>query len=135
MFQAISPAVFASLADVYGRRPVIIVLLVLYTAGCIGSALCPTSDYWLLMLMRILQSAGGSPLIAIGIGVVSDIATPQERGTFVGAFNLGGTMGVGIGPLIGGALAYGLGWRSIFWFLTICCGVTLVPVILSVYPV
>lgn len=45
------------------------------------------------MLMRVLQASGGSALIAIGTGVVADIAMPHERGRYLGLFNLGTTAG------------------------------------------
>ncbi|WRT65600.1 uncharacterized protein IL334_002545 [Kwoniella shivajii] len=129
VFQAITPTIWGSAGDCYGRRPVFIVLLLVYMSSSIGSALCPTSAYWLLMVMRALQATGGSALIAVGVGVVSDIAMPQERGVYIGVFNLGTTVGPALGPLLGGIFAYTLGWRSIFWFLCIFCGCVVIPMI------
>lgn len=63
------------------------------------------------MVLRIIQSSGGSATIAIGAGVVSDVARPQERGKYLGLFNLTSTFGPSIGPLLGGVLAGTLGWR------------------------
>ncbi|WVQ78721.1 hypothetical protein IAT38_000808 [Cryptococcus sp. DSM 104549] len=131
IFQALTPSLFGSAGDCFGRRPVFIVCLVVYIGSCIGSALCPTNAYWLLMIMRFVQASGGSPLISIGTGIVADIATPQERGKYLGLFNLGTMLGPSLGPLIGGVLTYGLGWRSIFWFLLIFCGCVLVPIVLA----
>ena len=87
-------------------RPIFIFCLIVYTLSCIGTALCPTNAYWLLMLLRIFQvrfdhddvpltqqSTGGSCLIAVGMGVVADIALPHERGKYVGGFNLSTTFG------------------------------------------
>ncbi|ODO04663.1 hypothetical protein I350_05272 [Cryptococcus amylolentus CBS 6273] len=129
IFQALTPSIWGSAGDSYGRRPIFIICLLVYLLGCVGSALCPTNAYWLLMLMRIVQSSGGSPVIAIGAGIIADIARPQERGRYLGIFNLTSTMGPTLGPLIGGLLSYGLGWRSIFWFLVIFCGAVTVPMI------
>ncbi|ORY29520.1 major facilitator superfamily domain-containing protein [Naematelia encephala] len=129
VFQALTPAIWGSAADAYGRRPIYIICLLIYLLSCVGTALCPTSDYWLLMLMRILQATGGSSVIAIGTGVIADISIPQERGKYIGIFNLQATLGPALGPLLGGIFAFTLGWRSIFWFLAIACGVVLVPMI------
>ncbi|WWC60193.1 uncharacterized protein I303_102758 [Kwoniella dejecticola CBS 10117] len=129
VFQALTPSLWGSAGDCYGRRPVFIVLLTIYLLSCIGTALCPTSAYWLLMLMRVLQASGGSALIAIGTGVVADIAMPHERGRYLGLFNLGTTVGPTLGPLLGGIFAFTLGWRSIFWFLCIFCACVLIPMI------
>ncbi|WWC68737.1 uncharacterized protein I206_102671 [Kwoniella pini CBS 10737] len=129
VFQALTPSLWGSAGDCYGRRPVFILLLTIYLLSCIGTALCPTSAYWLLMLMRVLQASGGSALIAVGTGVVADIAMPHERGRYLGLFNLGTTVGPALGPLLGGIFAFTLGWRSIFWFLCIFCACVLVPMI------
>ncbi|WVR03902.1 hypothetical protein IAU60_000901 [Kwoniella sp. DSM 27419] len=131
VFQALTPAIWGSAGDCFGRRPIYILCLTIYLLSCVGTALCPTSAYWLLMLMRVLQATGGSALIAIGTGVVSDIAMPHERGRYIGLFNLGTTVGPALGPLLGGVFAYTLGWRSIFWFLVIFCACVVIPMILA----
>lgn len=42
-------------------RPIYIVCLLIYVLSCVGTALCPTSAYWLLILMRILQVSPLAP--------------------------------------------------------------------------
>ena len=80
-----------------------------------------------------------------GAGVIGDITTSSERGSLVGIFGGGNLfvcymeascprkqadkfivrmLGQGIGPVIGGLLTKAWGFRSIFWFLTICAGVS-----------
>lgn len=71
-------------------------------------------------------------MIAIGAGCVSDVAEPRERGLFMAIFQVGAMFGPAFGPLLGGVFAQTLGWRAIFWFLTIFTGVVLVPLILCV---
>ena len=51
--------------------------------------------------------------------VVADVATAAERGKYMGFTLAGSLLGPAIGPVIGGVLAQFLGWRAIFWFLTI----------------
>jgi len=51
-----------------------------------------------------------------------DIASPAERGLYLGLFGLGPMLGPCFGPVIGGVLAGTLGWRSVFWFLVIAAG-------------
>lgn len=55
--------------------------------------------------------------------MVSDLATRQERGSYIGLAALGSSLGPALGPLIGGLLDHFLGWRAIFWFLAIYAGV------------
>ncbi|KIJ66313.1 hypothetical protein HYDPIDRAFT_109309 [Hydnomerulius pinastri MD-312] len=125
VFQGVSPMFWGTLADRLGRRPIFLACLLVLSLACIGLALVPTSDYWLLMLLRCIQAAGSASTVALGAGVIGDIATRAERGSFFGLFTLGPQFGPTFGPVIGGALAQTLGWRWIFWFLCIfsavCC--------------
>jgi predicted MFS family arabinose efflux permease len=62
--------------------------------------------------------------------VIGDITTREERGGYMGIFQAGLLVPVAIGPVIGGALAGSLGWRAIFWFLTVYSGAFLLLLIL-----
>ena len=102
--------IWGLLADRLGRRPIFLACLLVLSAACIGLALVPTSDYWLLMLLRCIQAAGSASTVAlgtsiyklqsynevnpkIGAGVIGDIATRAERGGFFGLFSLGPQVG------------------------------------------
>ncbi|KAJ7121965.1 major facilitator superfamily domain-containing protein [Mycena crocata] len=129
VFQGLAPMFWGTLADSWGRRIMFICCLLLLSASCIGLALVPTNAYWLLLFLRCFQAAGSASTIALGAGVIGDIAQPSERGGFFGVYNIGPLVGPAIGPVIGGALADNLGWRSIFWFLCIAssgCAVILI---------
>ncbi|ODO09660.1 hypothetical protein I350_01873 [Cryptococcus amylolentus CBS 6273] len=129
VFQATTPSLFGAMSDSFGRRPLYILILVIYFAANIGLALIPTSGYAALLVLRAVQSTGGSAVVAIGYGCVADVAEPRERGTFAAIFQTGALLGPTLGPLLGGILTQTLGWRSIFWFLVILTGVILVPLI------
>ncbi|KAG9048823.1 hypothetical protein FS837_011906 [Tulasnella sp. UAMH 9824] len=131
--QGVSPVIWAPFADAYGRRPVFIACLSLLAASCVALAVIPTSAWWLLLVLRIFQSSGSASTIALGGGVISDIATPAERGGYLGITTLGAMLGPCLGPILGGVLAGQLGWRWIFWFLCILTGVCLIPMVLF-YP-
>lgn len=117
IFQGLSPSFWGSLADVWGRRPVYICTLLVYMGSCVGLALAPV--YWVLLVLRMLQAFGSSSVIAIGAGVVGDIAVPSERGGYFGLFSMGQMLGTVIGPVLGGIIADQLSWRWIFWVLLI----------------
>jgi multidrug resistance protein len=106
--------------DTTGRRPAYILTFAIYFAANIG--LAAQKSYTALLVLRCLQSAGSSGTIALGYGVISDIATPAERGKYLGPAAAGVMLAPAIGPTIGGLLAQYLGWRSIFWFLAILSG-------------
>ncbi|KAF1850163.1 MFS general substrate transporter [Cucurbitaria berberidis CBS 394.84] len=102
--QAISPGIFASLADSYGRRPVLLALVLIYALGSLGLVLNKNS-YAALMALRAVQSIGGSSIPSIAYGIVADVAVVSERGKMLGPM-LATCNGISaVGPVIGGALA------------------------------
>ncbi|KFZ24183.1 hypothetical protein V502_01346 [Pseudogymnoascus sp. VKM F-4520 (FW-2644)] len=130
IFQGIAPTFIGDLADMAGRRPAYIVASIIYLGANIGLAL--QNSFPALLVLRCLQSAGSSGGIALGFGVVADISTSSERGSYVGIVGAGTMLGPALGPVIGGILAQFLGWRSIFWFCFIFSAVWLIPFILTV---
>ncbi|CAA7265936.1 unnamed protein product [Cyclocybe aegerita] len=130
VFQGVAPMVWGPVSDHVGRRPISAACLLILSLSCIGLALVPTSDFWLLMLLRCIQASGSASTIAIGAGVIGDVSTRAERGGFFGVFTIGPMVGPAIGPVIGGVLTEHLGWRSIFWFLTIAASMCFIIIIL-----
>lgn len=122
------PTIIAGASDGLGRRPAYIVCFIVYTAANIGLAL--QNQYAALVILRCLQSAGSSSTVALANAVVADIATASERGTYISYATAGSFVAPAVGPIIGGLLAHYLGWRSVFWFLTIFAGVFFVPLLL-----
>lgn len=124
----ITPAILGNAADNMGRRPIYILALSIYLVANIG--LGAQSNYAALLVLRMVQSAGSSGTISLGYGIISDIASPNERGSYVGLFNIGPNVAPPFGPVLGGAIAEKLGWNSIFWFLSILGGVCLILVVM-----
>lgn len=129
--QALSPTVWGAASDVLGRRPTYLATFTLYIGASFG--LANTSTYPVLVVLRMLQSAGSASVIAIGSGTIGDIAHPKERGGFMGLFGLGSMLAPCISPVIGGGLADAFGWQSIFWFLAAFGGVQLL-IMLALLP-
>ncbi|KAJ7061486.1 MFS general substrate transporter [Mycena amicta] len=129
VFQGISPMFWGPLADTYGRRLIFISCLVILALSCVGLALTPTNDYWLLLFLRCFQAIGSASTVAVGAGIIGDISTPAERGGFYGVYSIGPMMGPAVGPVIGGVLSDKLGWRAIFWFLCIASGICAIVLI------
>src|ERR1700756_1393711 len=109
---AVAP-VFGTLADIYGRRAMIIPALSLFIAGSVLCAVAPNLP--VLILARGLQGLGGGGIMPIVQTVISDVVTPRERGQYQAYFS-GVWVAAGIGgPILGGVFAEHLHWSMIFW--------------------
>jgi len=109
---AVAP-VFGTLADIYGRRGMIITALGLFIAGSVLCALAPNMT--VLILARGLQGLGGGGIMPVVQTVIADVVTPRERGQYQAYFS-GVWMAAGIGgPVLGGFFAEHLHWSMIFW--------------------
>jgi EmrB/QacA subfamily drug resistance transporter len=110
-----------SLADRLGRRAVFAVGLGIFSAASLAAGLAPDATF--LNIARAIQGIGGAAMFAVSLALVAqEFAAGRERATAMGIY--GATIGisVAIGPLVGGAITTGLGWRWVF-FLNVPVGV------------
>lgn len=117
LISGIAPALLGDMADTLGRRPIYIGMMAVYIGANIALAL--QHSYAALVILRMVQSFGSSATIAIAYGVIGDIASPAERGSYAGYVMCGPNLSPVIGPIIGGAIVQIFGWRAIFWLLAI----------------
>lgn len=129
IFQGLAPTVFGDLADMTGRRPAYVIGFIIYIGANIGLAL--QNNYAALLVLRCLQSTGSSGTVALGNGVVADVSSSGERGKFMGIAQFGPMAAPALAPVIGGILTQFLGWRWLFWFLTILAVVYLIPLLIT----
>ncbi|GGN60070.1 MFS transporter [Actinoplanes lobatus] len=103
-----------ALADRIGRRRVFRIGLVLFGAGSVACALAPSIG--VLVAARALQGVGGSMLSPVALAIVVSVITdPRERARAIGVWAAVFGLSMAAGPVLGGALITGLGWRIVFW--------------------
>ena len=124
----IAPSILGDLADRIGRRPISLVALTMYFGANLGLAL--QDSYTALVVLRCVQSAGASSTIALAYGIIADISTPAERGSYMGILMGFTNAAPSIGPILGGVLAEKLSWHWIFWLLSILGGTHLLALLI-----
>jgi len=101
------------MADLYGRRSFFIAGTWVFTLFSVLGALAP-SGAWLLT-SRILQGIGGAMVFSTSTALLTAAFPPRERGRVLGLNITGVYLGLTLGPVLGGALVHGAGWRSLLW--------------------
>ncbi|KAK0269988.1 hypothetical protein LTR35_014454 [Friedmanniomyces endolithicus] len=114
---SIFPLWWSSFSETLGRRNIYLASFVLFVVFNILAAV--SSDIAMFIVMRCLSGGAAASVQAVGAGTVADIWEVKERGRAMGIFYLGPLCGPLLSPIIGGALAQSLGWRSTQYFLAI----------------
>ena len=109
-----------TLGDLYGRKQVFGVGLVIFTLASLGCGLAP--NLTILIGGRSLQGIGAAALIPLSLTIVTDtFPDPQQRTKAIGVWTAVSALALVAGPVLGGVLVDTWGWRSLF-FLNVPLG-------------
>jgi EmrB/QacA subfamily drug resistance transporter len=100
-------------ADLVGRKKIFAAGLAVHTGATVLAALAPSGS--ILIAARGLQGIGGAMIFGTAIAVLTSVFAPGERGKVLGLNTAATYLGLSLGPVLGGFLVRGWGWRSIFW--------------------
>lgn len=105
-----------SLSDGWGRRPVVLWGLAVFTIASIGCALSQTIEQ--LIFFRTLQGLSTGAGIVVSRAVIRDMYAPAQAQKIMSQVTLFFGIAPAIAPLVGGWLLVHMNWHAIFWFLT-----------------
>ncbi|MEU8890242.1 MDR family MFS transporter [Streptomyces sp. NPDC048442] len=110
---AASTPIWGKLGDIYGRKGIFLTSIVIFVLGSVLSGMA--QDMGQLIGFRAIQGLGAGGLMVGVMAIVGDLIPPRERGKYQGM--MAGVMALAMigGPLVGGALTDGLGWRWSFY--------------------
>ncbi|PVB63512.1 multidrug effflux MFS transporter [Labrenzia sp. 011] len=128
---AISQLFWGPLSDQYGRRPIIILGMVLFVIGSVLCLLAPTIEA--LIAARVLQAAGSCTGMVLGRAIVRDLYGPRQAASMIGFVTMGMAVIPTIAPAIGGVLDQFYGWQGGF-VLMLVFGVGVLWVSISSLP-
>ncbi|KAH9836724.1 major facilitator superfamily domain-containing protein [Rhodofomes roseus] len=101
------------LAQIFGRRPVMLVSLTIFAVG--GALSGASRGTATLFAGRTIQGLGGGGVLTLSSIILSDLVALHERGLYNGLFSLAWTAASGVGPVIGGSFAQSGHWRWLFY--------------------
>ena len=106
---------YGTLSDSFGRRPVIMIALSIYTLASLGAAFAPSFG-WLLVFRALQGLAAGSGSV-IGAAIVQDRFSGAQAQKIMSHIMMVFGLAPAIAPVLGGWLHVHFGWRSTFYFL------------------
>ncbi|KAL7266808.1 hypothetical protein RUND412_010629 [Rhizina undulata] len=107
-------AVWGRLSDIFGRKNVLLISILLFA---VANLLCGFSTNLAeLLAFRVLSGFGGGGISVLGMIIMSDIVSLKNRGAILGYVAMGASLGVGIGPLLGGVFSQ-TDCRWVFWVI------------------
>ncbi|CAB3754026.1 MDR family MFS transporter [Paraburkholderia solisilvae] len=111
--QSATTPIYGKLSDMFGRKPVLVVGIVLFLAGSLlcGFGWSMTS----LIVFRVLQGLGAGAIYPVAMTIIGDLYKLEERGRAQGMIAIVWAVSAVVGPLAGGVIVDNFAWAWIFW--------------------
>jgi EmrB/QacA subfamily drug resistance transporter len=109
----ITTPLYGKLGDLYGRKRLLMIAIVIFLIGSALSGLSHTMDQ--LIAFRALQGLGAGGLMVGAIATIGDMVAPRERGQYMGYMMAAMMLAMIGGPLVGGYITDSLSWQWIFY--------------------
>jgi EmrB/QacA subfamily drug resistance transporter len=105
---------FGTIGDLLGRKKVILFGVAVFCAGSVIAALAPTTD--ILIAGRVVMGIGAAASEPGTLSMIRHLYPDRaQRARSLGMWAAVSSLGLALGPLIGGLLVFGWSWRAIFW--------------------
>ena len=102
-----------SLGDVFGRKRIFQLGLLLFVASCVLIALAQSGG--MVIAGRMIQGAAGATILACGLSLLTVANSGQAQMRAVSLWGAAAAVGAAAGPLVGGVLVDSTGWQGLFW--------------------
>lgn len=110
---AVATLVFGKLSDMYGRRPILLVSLLLFAVGSVVTALSPT--FVLAILGLTIIGFGQAALMPLCFSVLGDLYPPAARARWSGLLAIPAGISALLAPTLGGLITDQMNWNGLFW--------------------
>ncbi|MGH1367597.1 MAG: multidrug effflux MFS transporter [Maritimibacter sp.] len=113
--------IVGQISDRYGRRPVLLVAMSIFTIASVGCLFAPTAEIFLFFrMMQAIVAAG----LVLSRAAIRDMVEPSEAASMIAYVTMGMSLIPMIGPALGGFLDEIFGWKANFWALILLGGLT-----------
>src|SRR3979490_2278757 len=111
--QTAMTVVFGKLADVYGRKPMMLVGIAIFLIGSILAGFA--QSMMTMVVFRLIQGVGAGAIQPVTLTIVADLYPARERGKVQGYLASVWAISAVLGPMVGGVIIHNLSWAWIFW--------------------
>ncbi|WP_395463648.1 multidrug effflux MFS transporter [Wolbachia endosymbiont of Cantharis cryptica] len=122
---AISGLIYGPLSDHYGRRPIMIVGMAIFTFASI--ICCIADDITLLILIRFIQGMGAGVAGVVGYAAIRDMYSGSEYSKVISKLNMVVALSPGIAPVVGSyIISHGYNWKFLFFIISLAAIIMLI---------
>jgi MFS family permease len=126
---AVSMPIVSRMADMYGKRRMLVVSLCVLLCG---SVICAVVTSFAAMLVGRAMQGFASSLIAVGISILRDELPPERISSAVALMSATLGIGAALGLPLSGVIANAFGWHAVFWFTTVAAALLTAVLVLLV---
>ena len=101
------------IGDRFGRRRALTAGMIIFGVGAVGAALADSSN--LLIVMRGVQGLGAAFALPATLSIITAVFPRGERARAIAIWTAVGSLGIVVGPALGGYLVDAVGWSAVFW--------------------
>ncbi|UWI83073.1 multidrug effflux MFS transporter [Wolbachia endosymbiont of Howardula sp.] len=122
---AISGLIYGPLSDRYGRRPIMLVGMTIFT--CASIICCISNDISFLILIRFIQGIGAGVTGVVGYAAIRDMYSGTEYSKVISKLNMVVALSPGIAPVVGSyIIANGYNWQFLFYIISLAAVIMLI---------
>ena len=111
--QTAMTVIFGKLADLYGRKPIMLVGIAIFLAGSVLAGFAWSMPA--MIVFRLIQGIGAGAIQPVTLTIVADLYPARERGKVQGYLASVWAISAVVGPMVGGFIIHNLSWAWIFW--------------------
>ncbi|PKU24051.1 MDR family MFS transporter [Telmatospirillum siberiense] len=111
--QTAATVIFGKLADLYGRKPVMLAGIGIFLVGSLFAGFAWSMSS--MVLFRLIQGVGAGAIMPVALTIIGDLYPARERGKVQGYLASVWAFSAVVGPMIGAFIVTRLSWAWIFW--------------------
>ncbi|QKX02626.1 Bcr/CflA family efflux MFS transporter [Wolbachia endosymbiont of Dirofilaria (Dirofilaria) immitis] len=122
---AMSGLIYGPLSDYYGRRPIMLIGMAVFTVASVMC--CMVNNIMFLILIRFIQGIGAGVAGVVGYAAIKDMYSGSEYSKMISKLNMVVALSPGIAPVVGShIISHGYNWKFLFFIISLAAVIMLI---------